>query len=108
LTRHLEVEAGWRGVAERGEVAWPGSTGARWKMELTGGARLAVTEGESIIAGLRKLKEEMSFGKYAKAAQAGMGRARTCGLWEKRGGRWGWPGCEAGWADWLLGRLGRK
>jgi hypothetical protein len=61
LTRHLEVEAGWRGVAERsgGE---PGSAGARWKMELMGGARLAVTEGEGIVAGLRKREEETSFG----------------------------------------------
>jgi hypothetical protein len=39
-------------------------------MELMGGARLAVTEGEGIIVGLRKLKEETAFGKYAKAAQA--------------------------------------
>jgi hypothetical protein len=86
-------------------VAWPGSAGARWKMELTGGARLAVTEGESIIAGLRKLEEETSFGKYAKAAQAGMGRARAYGLWEKRGGggagRAERPDGPAGcWADW--------
>jgi hypothetical protein len=36
-------------------------------MELTGGAHLAVTEGESVVAGLRKLKEETAFGKYAKA-----------------------------------------
>jgi uncharacterized NAD-dependent epimerase/dehydratase family protein len=42
-------------------------------MELTGGARLAVTEGESVVAGLRKLEEETAFGKYAKAAQAEMG-----------------------------------
>jgi hypothetical protein len=66
-------------------VAWPGSAGARWKMDLTGGARLAVTEGEGVVAGLRKLEEEMVFGKYAKATQAGMGRARARGLREKRG-----------------------
>jgi hypothetical protein len=42
LTRHLEVEAGW----SREAAAWPGSADARWKMELTGGARLAVIEGE--------------------------------------------------------------
>jgi hypothetical protein len=54
-------------------AAWPGSAGARWKMELTVGARLAVTEGEGVIAGLRKLEEETSFGKYANVAQAGMG-----------------------------------
>jgi hypothetical protein len=73
----------------------------------TCGARVTVTEGEGVIAGLRKLKEETVFGKYANAAQAGMGRARTRGLRGKRGGRWGWLGGEAGWADWPLGRLGR-
>jgi hypothetical protein len=61
-------------------------------MVLTGGARLAVTEGESVTAGLRKLEEETAFGKYVNAAQARMGRARTRGLREKGGGRWGWPG----------------
>jgi hypothetical protein len=42
---------------------------------------LAVTEGEGVVAGLRKLEVETVFGNYAKAAQAGMGRARTaaCG-----------------------------
>jgi hypothetical protein len=40
-------------------------------MELMVGARLAVTEGEGVIAGLRKLEEETSFGKYGNAAQAG-------------------------------------
>jgi hypothetical protein len=61
-------------------------------MELMGGTRLAVTEEEGIVAGLRKLEEEMAFGKYAKATQAGMGRARARGLREKRGGWWGWLG----------------
>jgi hypothetical protein len=74
-------------------------------MELTGGARLAVTEGEGVVVGLRKLKEETAFGKYAKVAQVGMGRARACGLREKRGGGGtGWaerPDGPAGrWADW--------
>jgi hypothetical protein len=55
-------------------------------VNLTGGARLAVTEGEGVVAGLRKLKVETAFGNYAKAAQAGMGRARA------RGGLW----CGAG------------
>jgi hypothetical protein len=58
-------------------VAWPGSTGARWKMELMGGARLAVIEGEGVVAGLRKREEETSFGQYANAAQARMGRVRA-------------------------------
>jgi hypothetical protein len=60
-------------------------------MELTGGARLVVAKREGVIAGLRKLEEETSFGKYANAAQAGIGRARACGLWEK-GGRGRWAG----------------
>jgi hypothetical protein len=67
LTRHLEVEAGCAGWP-REAATWPGSAGARWKMELTGGASLAVTEGEGVVAGLRKLEEETSFGKYANAA----------------------------------------
>jgi hypothetical protein len=71
----------------------------------TGGARMAVTEGEDVVTGLRKLEEETAFGKYAKAAQAGMGRARAHGLREKRGGSGaGWaemPDGPAGrWADW--------
>jgi hypothetical protein len=55
---------------------------------------MAMTEGEGVVAGLRKLEEEMAFGKYAKA----------CG--RKGGCRWGWLGGEAGWAGWPLGRLG--
>jgi hypothetical protein len=35
---------------------------------------VAVTEGEGVIAELRKLEEETAFGKYAKAMQAGMGQ----------------------------------
>jgi hypothetical protein len=67
-------------------------------MELMGGARLAVTEGEGVVAGLRKLEEETAFGKYANAALAGMGRACARGLREKGGG-----GGRAG----LRGRVGR-
>jgi hypothetical protein len=74
-------------------------------MELTGEARLVVIEGESVVAGLRKLEEETSFGKYAKAAQAEMGQARAHGLREKGGGWWAdraeRPDGPAGrWADW--------
>jgi hypothetical protein len=36
---------------------------------------VAVTEEEGIVVGLCKLEEEVGFGKYAKAAQAGMGEA---------------------------------
>jgi hypothetical protein len=58
-------------------------------MELMGGARLVVTEGEGVIAGLRKREGETSFGQYANNAQAEMGRARARGLREKMGrGRW--------------------
>jgi hypothetical protein len=46
---------------------------------------VAVTEGEGIAAGLRKLEEEAASGNYAKAAQAGMGRARERGSWEEGG-----------------------
>jgi hypothetical protein len=63
----------------------------------TGGARMAVKEGEGVVTGLRKLKEETAFGKYAKAAQAGMGRARaTC---RRKRGAVGLAG--------LRGRMGR-
>jgi hypothetical protein len=61
-------------------------------MELTGGARLAVTEGEDVVTGLCKREEKTYFGQYANAAQAGMGRARACGLREKRGRGGGWLG----------------
>ncbi len=66
--------------------------------ELTSGARVAVTGGEGVAAGLRKLEEEAASGNYAKAAQAGMGRACARGLREKGGG-----GGRAG----LRGRVGR-
>ncbi len=55
----------------------PGSAGAGETTKPIGGARVAVTEGEDVVAGLRKLEEEAAFGNYAKAAQAGMGRARA-------------------------------
>jgi hypothetical protein len=57
-------------------------------MKPIGGARVVVTEGEGVAAGLRKLEEETAFGKYAKATQAGMGRARARPA-EENGGRWG-------------------
>jgi hypothetical protein len=52
-------------------------------MELMGGARLAVIEGEGVVAGLCKREEETSFGQYANVAQAGTGRACVRGLREK-------------------------
>jgi hypothetical protein len=45
----------------------PGSTGVGEMMKPTGGARVAVTEGDGVVAGVRKLEEETAFGKYAKA-----------------------------------------
>ncbi len=80
-------------------------------MELTGGARLAVTEGEGVAAGLRKLEEEASSGNYANAAQARMGRARVRGPREEggagEGGRAERPDGPTGrWA--VLGRKRRK
>jgi hypothetical protein len=62
-----------RGV---GEVCF-GSADAGETTKLTGGAHVAVTEEEDVVDRLRKLEEEAAFGKYAKAAQAGMGRARA-------------------------------
>jgi hypothetical protein len=66
---------------------------------------LAVTDGEGVVAGLRKREKGTYFGEYATAAQAGMGRARARLAGEKAGG---WLGGEAGRAAWPLGRLGRK
>jgi hypothetical protein len=57
-------------------------------MELIGGARLAVTEGEDVVAGLRKREEETYFGQYANVTQAGMGRACARPAGEKGKGRW--------------------
>jgi hypothetical protein len=68
-------------------------------MKPIGRARVAVTKGEGVIAGLRKLEEVTIYGKYAKAAQTGMGRASTRGLQEKKGGPVGLAG--------LRGRVGR-
>jgi hypothetical protein len=72
-----------------------GSTDAGEMTKLTGGARVAVTEEEGVIAGLRKLEEEAAFGKYAKAAQARMGRACARGSLRCRAGQHG-----RGWAGW--------
>jgi hypothetical protein len=72
-----------------------GSADAGETTKLTGGAHMAVTEEEGVVAGLRKLEEEAAFGKYAKAAQAGMGRAHVpsglrCGVGQHRRGWAGW------------------
>jgi hypothetical protein len=70
----------------REAAAWSGSAGVRWKIELTGGPHLAVTEEEGVIAGLRNVKKETYFGQYATAVQAGMGRAHARPTGEKAGG----------------------
>jgi hypothetical protein len=75
-----------------------GSGGAGETMKLTSGARVAVTEGEGVAAGLCKLEEEAASSNYAKAAQARMGRAHVRGPREE-----GVPGRVAG----LRGRMGR-
>jgi hypothetical protein len=43
--------------------------------------------GKAVAAGQRKLEEEAASGNYAKAAQAGMGRARVRGPQEGGAGR---------------------
>jgi hypothetical protein len=76
--------------------------------KLTSGARVAVTEGEGVATGLRKLEEDAGSGNYAKAAQAGMGRAHVRGPREEGGTR---EGGRAERSDGPTGRwavLGRK
>jgi hypothetical protein len=94
-----------RGGSGGAEKFQSGSAGTGETTKPTAGARVAVTEGEGVVVGLRKLEEETAFGKYAKAAQAGMGQARARGLREKRGGGGaGWAersdGPAGRWADW--------
>jgi hypothetical protein len=57
--------------------------------------------GKGVAAGLRKLEEEAASGNYAKAAQAGMGRARV------RGPRQGGGTGESGRAERSDGPTGR-
>jgi hypothetical protein len=45
----------------------PGSASMGKGVNLTGRARLAVTEGEGVVAGLHKLEVETAFCNYAKA-----------------------------------------
>jgi hypothetical protein len=72
-----------------------GSADAGETTKLTSGARVAVTEEEGVITGLHILEEEAAFGKYAKAAQVGMGRARVRGGLRCGAGQHG-----RGWAGW--------
>jgi hypothetical protein len=82
------MEAGRRGAINCGEARGRfqlGSGCAGETTKLTSGGHVVVTEGEGVAAGLRKLNEEAASGNYAKAAQAGMGRARVRGPREEGG-----------------------
>jgi hypothetical protein len=68
-------EAAARGNSDRGQ--WRGGDDGVDKWGPRGGDR-----GKDVAAGLRKLEEEVASGNYAKAAQAGMGRACVRGPWE--------------------------
>jgi hypothetical protein len=84
-----------------------GSAGAGETTKPTGRARVAMTEGEGVVAGLRKLEEETAFGKYAKAAQAGMGRARARPA-EEKGGPVGLAGRRGRMGRLAAGPIGPK
>jgi hypothetical protein len=59
------MEAGRRGAINCGEARGrfqPGLGGAGETTKLTSGARMAVTEGEGVAAGLRKLEEQATSG----------------------------------------------
>jgi hypothetical protein len=92
-----EARAAARGSGDA-EKFRPGSAGVGETTKPTGGAHVAVTEGDGVVAGLRKLEEETAFGKYAKAAKARMGRARARAPTEEKGGLVGLAG--------LRGRMG--
>jgi hypothetical protein len=75
--------SGAREAAARGNSDWGrrrGRDNGADKWGPRGGDR-----GTGIAAGLRKLEEEAASGNYAKAAQAGMGRAHVRGPREERG-----------------------
>jgi hypothetical protein len=78
-------EAAARGNSDRGR-RHGGDDGAD-KWGLHGGDK-----GKGVAGGLRKLEEVAASGNYAKAAHAGMGRARVRGPREERGCREEWPG----------------
>jgi hypothetical protein len=89
-------EAAARGNSDRGRWCRGDDGADKWGPR--GGDR-----GKGVAAGLRKLKEEAASGNYAKAAQAGMGRARMRGPREERGRRGEGPDGPTGrWA--VLGR----
>jgi hypothetical protein len=71
-------EAAARGNSDRGRHRGGDDGADKWGPR--GGDR-----GKGIGAGLHKLEEEKASGNYAKAAQAGMGRARVRGPREEGG-----------------------
>jgi hypothetical protein len=83
-----------RGSGAGEAAAWGNSDRGRWRRGDEGADKWGPRggdRGKGVATGLRKLAEEAASGNYAKAAQAGMGRARVRGPWG--GGRRGeWPG----------------
>jgi hypothetical protein len=71
-------EAAAQGNSNRGRRRGGDDGADKWG--LCGGDR-----GKGVATGLRKLEEEVASGNYAKAAQAGMGRARVRGPHKDRG-----------------------
>jgi hypothetical protein len=93
-----EGEAWRRGVAGDDEEKRHRSAGVRKGMELTGGPHMAVMcEREGVSAVVRKVEENMPFGKYANAAWAEWAKRGADGLRVGAGQR------GAG-----LGRMGRN
>jgi hypothetical protein len=89
-----------RGSSAGEAAAWGNSDRGRWHGRDDGADNWDPRGGDrrkGVAAGLRKLKEEAASGNYAKAAQAGMGRARV------RSPQEGAPGRVAG----LRGRTGQ-
>jgi hypothetical protein len=93
----LRLEAGRRGVARGDEEKRQWSPDVGKGMELTGGPHRAVTcEREGVSTGVRKVKGNTPFGKYANAAWAVWAEWGSSGLWGVAGQcGWGW----AGWAE---------
>jgi hypothetical protein len=88
LARHLEVEAGWSGVAERsGVVAGISQREVEDRTDRWG--PLGGDRGRRRHTGLRKREKETYFGQYATVALAGMGRVRARPAGEKAGDRLG-------------------
>jgi hypothetical protein len=65
-------EAAVRGNSDRGRRRGGDDGADKW-------GPCGSDRGKGVSPGLRKLKEEVASGNYAKATQAGMSRARVCG-----------------------------